>query len=318
MLQIFVNANYDFVGRRRWFYVASLAAVAVALLSIAGHRGLNYGIDFTGGSLIQVRYDKPVTVAEVRRGLDELKLGSAVIQQFGDAREYLIRLPESEQKTGEISARIQGALGRAAGAQVEIRRMEFVGPQVGRDLQLQALYAVLAGMVGILIYVAIRFDFRGGVISIAALAHDVIVALGALSITSREMSLPVLAALLTIVGYSINDTIVVFDRIRENRGRGLRKGQSLADLVNGAINQTLSRTVLTSFTVFLSAFVLFLFGGEVLHDFAFALLVGVITGTYSSIAAASLVLDWEVSGRTRATAGAKLSVKAEEVAAKKS
>jgi preprotein translocase subunit SecF len=318
MLQIFVNADYDFVGKRRWFYVASLAAVAVALLSIAAHRGLNYGIDFTGGTLIQVRYDKPVTVEQVRQGLDELKLGSAVIQQFGDAREYLMRLPESEQKTGEISARIQGALGRAAGAQVEIRRVEFVGPQVGRDLQLQALYAVLAGMVGILIYVAIRFDFRGGVISIAALAHDVIVALGALSITNREMSLPVLAALLTIVGYSINDTIVVFDRIRENRGRGLRKGQTLPDLVNGAINQTLSRTILTSFTVFLSAFVLYLFGGEVLHDFAFALLVGVITGTYSSIAAASLVMDWELSGRQRATAGARPTVKTEEVAAKKS
>jgi len=318
MLQIFVNANYDFVGKRRWFYGASLAAVAVALLSVAAHRGLNYGIDFTGGTLIQVRYDKPVTVAEVRQGLDELKLGSAVIQQFGDAREYLIRLAESEQKSGELSARIQGALGRAAGAQVEIRRVEFVGPQVGRDLQLQALYAVLAGMVGILIYVAIRFDFRGGVISIVALAHDVIVALGALSITNREMSLTVLAALLTIVGYSINDTIVVFDRIRENRGRGLRKGQTLANLVNGAINQTLSRTILTSFTTFLAAFVLLLFGGEVLHDFAFALVIGVITGTYSSVAAATLVMDWELSGRTRAPAAAKLSVKAEEVAAKKS
>ena len=318
MLQIFVNANYDFVGKRRWFYGASLAAVAVALLSVAAHRGLNYGIDFTGGTLVQVRYDKPVTVAEVRQGLDELKLGSAVIQQFGDAREYLIRLAESEQKSGELSARIQGALGRAVGAQVEIRRVEFVGPQVGRDLQLQALYAVLAGMVGILIYVAIRFDFRGGVISIVALAHDVIVALGALSITNREMSLTVLAALLTIVGYSINDTIVVFDRIRENRGRGLRKGQTLANLVNGAINQTLSRTILTSFTTFLAAFVLLLFGGEVLHDFAFALVIGVITGTYSSVAAATLVMDWELSGRTRAPAAAKLSVKAEEVAAKKS
>src|SRR3989442_13161333 len=129
MLQIFVNANYDFVGKRRWFYFASLAAVVASLLSIALHRGLSYGIDFTGGTVVQVRYDKPVTVAQVRQGLDELKLGSAVIQQFGDAREYLIRLPESEQKTGEISAGIQGALGRAAGAQVEVRRMEFVGPQ---------------------------------------------------------------------------------------------------------------------------------------------------------------------------------------------
>src|SRR3989441_2717922 len=144
MLQIFVNAKYDFIGKRRWFYLASLLSVVVALVSIAAHRGLNYGIDFTGGALIQVRYDRPATVGQVRQGLDELKLGSSVIQQFGDAREYLIRLPESEQKTGEISAGIQGALGRAAGAQVEIRRMEFVGPQVGRDLQLQALYAVLA------------------------------------------------------------------------------------------------------------------------------------------------------------------------------
>ena len=310
MLQIFVNANYDFVGKRRWFYIASLGAVVVALLSIALHRGLNYGIDFTGGTLIQVRYDKPVTVAQVRHGLDQLKLGAAVIQQFGDAREYLIRLAETEQKTEEIGPRIQGALGQAVGGSVEIRRIEFVGPQVGRDLQLQALYAVLAGMIGILIYVAIRFDFRGGVISIVALAHDVIVTLGMLSITNREMSLPVLASLLTIVGYSINDTIVVFDRIRESRGRGLRKGQNLADLVNGAINQTLSRTILTSFTVFITAGVLLLFGGEVLHDFAFALVIGVITGTYSSIAAASLVMDWESWSRLRARSSGKVPVKA--------
>ncbi|HYB44071.1 MAG TPA: protein translocase subunit SecF [Candidatus Methylomirabilis sp.] len=318
MVQIFVNANYDFVGKRRWFYIASLAAVALSLLSIALHRGLNYGIDFTGGSLIQVRYDRPVTVADVRKGLDELRLGSAVIQQFGDAQEYLIRLSGSEQRTEEISGRIVDALSRGAGTKVEIRRMEFVGPQVGRDLQFQALYAVLAGMAGILIYVAIRFDFRGGVISIAALAHDVIVTLGAISITNREMSLPLLAALLTIVGYSINDTIVVFDRIRESRGRGLRKGQTLADLVNGAINQTLSRTVLTSFTVFLTASVLYLFGGEVLHDFAFALVIGVLTGTYSSVAAATLVMDWELWSRKRTPARARLAVKGEEVAAKKS
>ena len=310
MLQIFVNANYDFVGKRRWFYIASLALVVAALLSIAVHRGLNYGIDFTGGTVIQVRFDKPVTVAQVREGLDELKLGSAVIQQFGDVREYLIRLPETGQKPEAITPRIQAALAKAASAQVEIRRVEFVGPQVGRDLQLQALYAVLAGMAGILIYVAIRFDFRGGVISIVAIAHDVIVTLGAISITGREMSLPVLASLLTIVGYSINDTIVVFDRIRESRGRGLRKGQTLADLVNGAINQTLSRTILTSFTTFVAAFVLLLFGGEVLHDFAFALVIGVITGTYSSIAAASLVVDWESWIRARPRATGKVPVKA--------
>jgi preprotein translocase subunit SecF len=312
MLQIFVNANYDFVGKRRWFYLASVTLVAAGLVSIALHGGLNYGIDFTGGALIQVRYDKPASVDQVRRGLDDIRLGNSVIQQFGDPREFLIRLPQGEGKGEELGSRIRGALSRVSGGQVEIRRIEFVGPQVGRDLQFQALYAVLAGMAGILIYVAIRFDFRGGVISIVALAHDVLVTLGALSISNREMSLPVLAALLTVVGYSINDTIVVFDRIRESRGKGLRKGQGLAELVNGAINQTLSRTVLTSFTTFLAALVLFLFGGEVLEDFAFALVVGVITGTYSSVAAATLVMDWEQwsRGRGRARAGGKVAAKA--------
>jgi preprotein translocase subunit SecF len=311
MMQIFVNASYDFVGKRRWFYIASLAVVALSVVSILLHGGLNYGIDFTGGTLIQVRYDKPVAVADVRRGLDDIKLGSAVIQQFGDAQEYLIRLPqEKDQRPEQITREVQTALGKAAGSKVELRRVEFVGPQVGRDLQFQALYAVLAGMAGILIYVAIRFDFRGGVISILAIAHDVIVTLGALSVANREMSLPVLAALLTIVGYSINDTIVVFDRIRESRGKGLRKGQSLADLVNAAINQTLSRTILTSFTTFLSALVLLVFGGEVLRDFAFALVVGVVTGTYSSVAAASFVVDWESWSRNRQRSPGKVPAKA--------
>jgi preprotein translocase subunit SecF len=284
--------------------------VVLSLMSILFRGGLNYGIDFTGGTLVQVRYDKPVTVEVVRRGLDEIKLGQAVIQQFGDAQEYLIRLHQAGEKPEALSKQVQDALSRAAGAAVEIRRLEFVGPQVGRDLQLQALYAVLAGMAGILIYVAFRFHFRDGVISVVAIAHDVIVTLGALSVTHREISLPVLAALLTIVGYSINDTIVVFDRIRETRAKGIRKGQNWADLVNAAMNQTLSRTVLTSFTVFLSALVLLLFGGEVLHDFSFALLVGVVTGTYSSVAAASLVMDWETWSRARSRTPRKVQAKA--------
>jgi preprotein translocase subunit SecF len=311
MLQIFVNANYDFVGKRRWFYLASGGFMLLSILSIIAHGGLNYGIDFTGGTLVQVRYDKPASVEIVRRGLDEIKLGGAVIQQFGDAQEYLIRLHQAGEKPDALSRQIQDALSKASGAKVEIRRLEFVGPQVGRDLQLQALYAVLAGMAGILIYVAFRFHFRDGVISVAAITHDIIVTLGALSVTNREISLPVLAALLTIVGYSINDTIVVFDRIRETRAKGIRKGQNWADLVNAAMNQTLSRTVLTSFTVFLSALVLLLFGGEVLHDFSFALLVGVVTGTYSSVAAASLVMDWEMWARARSRTSGKLPVRAE-------
>jgi len=310
MIQIFVNANYDFVGKRRWFYAASAGLMVLSLIWIFLVSGLNYGIDFTGGALIQVRYDKPATVDLVRRGLDEIKLGNAVIQQFGDAQEYLIRLPQVAEKQEALSRQVQDALAKAAGTKVEIRRLEFVGPQVGRDLQLQALYAVLAGMAGILIYVAFRFHFRDGVISVVAIAHDVIVTLGALSVTHRELSLPVLAALLTIVGYSINDTIVVFDRIRESRGKGLRKGQTLAELVNAAMNQTLSRTLLTSFTTFISAAVLLIFGGEVLRDFAFALVVGVVTGTYSSIAAASLVLDWETWSRARTGSSGKVPAKA--------
>jgi preprotein translocase subunit SecF len=310
MLQIFVNAKYDFVGKRQWFYAASGGLVLLSLTWVLFVGGLNYGIDFTGGALVQVRYDKPASVDLVRRGLDEIKLGNAVIQQFGDVQEYLIRLPQGGEKPDQLSKQVQDALEKAASAKVEIRRLEFVGPQVGRDLQLQALYAVLAGMGGILLYVAFRFHFRDGVISVAAIAHDVIVTLGALSVTQREMSLPVLAALLTIVGYSINDTIVVFDRIRESRAKGLRKGQTLAELVNAAMNQTLSRTLLTSFTTFVSALVLFIFGGEVLRDFAFALVVGVVTGTYSSIAAASLVMDWETWSRGRARAGGKVAAKA--------
>jgi preprotein translocase subunit SecF len=310
MMQIFVNANYDFVGKRKWFYVASAGFMVLSLATILFHGGLNYGIDFTGGALVQVRYDKPASVDLVRKGLDDIKLGNAVIQQFGDAQEYLIRLPQGGEKPDQLSTQVQDALAKAANAKVEIRRLEFVGPQVGRDLQFQALYAVLAGMAGILIYVAFRFHYRDGTISVVAIAHDVIVTLGVMTLAHREMSLPVLAALLTIVGYSINDTIVVFDRIRESRGKSLRKGQTWAEVVNAAMNQTLSRTVLTSFTVFMSAVVLFVFGGEVLRDFSFALLVGVVTGTYSSIAAASLVMDWETWSRARARSGGKVTAKA--------
>jgi preprotein translocase SecF subunit len=166
-------------------------------------------------------------------------------------------------------------------------------------------------MVGILVYTAARFDFKGGVAAILALMHDVVISLGALSVAHREMSLPVLAALLTIVGFSINDTIVTFDRIRENRGRGLRRGESLADVINAAINQTLSRTILTSLTVFLVVAVLFVFGGEVLRDFAFTLLVGVVTGTYSTVfVAAPIILDWENWTQARQRGGKKAVVKA--------
>ncbi|MBI3458412.1 MAG: protein translocase subunit SecF [Candidatus Rokubacteria bacterium] len=300
MLQVFVNPRYDFIGRRRWAYLVSAVFVLTGLLHIAYKGGLQYGIDFAGGTLVQVRFERGTTVDAVRAALDRVRLGESVIQQFGDPQEYLIRVPAGGGGLEEVSKRVDSGLREAGLPGFEVRRLEFVGPQVGRDLQLQAIYAVLAGMAGILAYTAIRFDFKGGVAAIVALIHDVLVALGALSLTSREMSLPVLAALLTIVGYSINDTIVVFDRIRENRGRGIRKGETLADVINAAINQTLSRTILTSLTVFLVVAVLYAFGGEVLRDFAFTLLVGVVTGTYSSVfVAAPIIVDWEAWSQAR-------------------
>jgi preprotein translocase SecF subunit len=302
MLQIFVNPRYDFIGKRRWAYLISLVITLAGLLHIGYKGGLQYGIDFAGGTLVQVRFAQETTVDGVRRALDRVKLGESVIQQFGDRQEYLIRVPAGSGSLEEVSKRVETGLKEARLPAFEVRRLEFVGPQVGKDLQMQAFYAVLAGMAGILIYTAIRFDFKGGVAAILALVHDVLVALAGISLTNREMSLPVLAALLTIVGYSINDTIVVYDRIREHRGRGIRKGETLSDVINTAINQTLSRTVLTSLTVFLVVAVLFTFGGEVLRDFAFALLVGVVTGTYSSIfVAAPIIVDWEAwsQGRQR-------------------
>ncbi|MBI2878539.1 MAG: protein translocase subunit SecF [Candidatus Rokubacteria bacterium] len=301
MFRILGDTNYDFIGKRRWAYLLSAVFIVVGVGSILMPGvGLRYGIDFAGGTLVQLRFAEPVRVEAIRAALAGVQLGESVIQQFGDPQEYLIRVAAGGGLE-ETSQRVTGALQGQGLPGFEVRRLEFVGPQVGRDLQLQALQAVAWGIVGILIYTAIRFDFKGGVAAVVALLHDVLVTLGAFSLTGRELNLPVLAALLTIVGYSINDTIVVFDRIRENRGKGIRKGQTLADVINASINQTLSRTLLTSLTVFLVLVVLYLFGGEVLRDFSFALLVGVITGTYSSVfVAAPLVVDWEARAEARA------------------
>lgn len=310
MLQVFVGTRYDFLRWRRWAYALSAAFTLLGLAHIAYRGGLAYGIDFAGGTLVQVRFQQATTVDAVRRALAGVGLGDSIIQEFGDPAEYLVRVPAGTGGIEAVSRRVEGAL-RAGGLPgFEVRRLEFVGPQVGRDLQRNAVLAVLWGMAAILVYTAVRFDFKGGVAAILALLHDVLVALGALSLTGREMSLPVLAALLTIVGYSINDTIVVFDRIRENRGRGGRRGETLADLVNASINQTLSRTLLTAGTTFLATAVLFAFGGEVLRDFAFVLLVGVVTGTYSSVfVAAPLVVDWERWLEARQRGARKAAVK---------
>ena len=302
MFELFRTPSYDFIGKRRWAYVVSLIFIAIGLVSLVLKGGLKYDIDFAGGTLIQVRFERQVSIETIRAGLGRIRLGESVIQEFGGPREFIVRLPLAES-SAEIRKRVEDAFkAEPSLGGFEIRRVEFVGPQVGKDLQLQAVYAVVAGLVGILLYIAIRFDLKGGVAAIIAVFHDVLVSVGALSLTNREFSLPVLAALLTIIGYSVNDTIVAYDRLRENRGKLLKKGQPFDRQMNEAVNQTLSRTVLTALTTFFSTAILLAFGGKVLEDFAFVLFVGVITGTYSTIyIAGALVVEWTawVEGRLR-------------------
>jgi preprotein translocase subunit SecF len=302
MIEIFRTPSYNFIGRRRIAYAVSILAMILGLGSLAV-RGLRYDIDFTGGTLVQVRFEQRPDIGKIRSALGTMGIGESIIQEFGDPREYIIRLPLTSPTSQEVGKKIEQALvADPSLGKSEIRRVEFVGPQVGKELQLQAIYAVLFGLAGILIYLAVRFDLKGGVAAVVAVFHDVVVCLGAMSLFGKEFSLPVLAALLTIIGFSVNDTIVAYDRLRENRGRGSQRGKIFADQMNDAVNQTLSRTVLTSLTVFFSTAILLFLGGKTLEDFAFVLFVGVITGTYSTIyVAAALVVDWtiHVEGKRR-------------------
>jgi preprotein translocase subunit SecF len=302
MIEIFRTPSYNFIGRRRIAYAVSILAMILGLGSLAV-KGLRYDIDFTGGTLVQVRFEQRPDIGKIRSALGTLGIGESIIQEFGDSREYIIRLPLTSPTSQEVAKKIEQALvADPSLGKSEIRRVEFVGPQVGKELQLQAIYAVLFGLVGILIYLAVRFDLKGGVAAVIAVFHDVVVCLGAMALFGKEFSLPVLAALLTIIGFSVNDTIVAYDRLRENRGRGSQRGKRFADQMNDAVNQTLSRTVLTSLTVFFSTAILLFLGGKTLEDFAFVLFVGVITGTYSTVyVAAALVVDWtmHVEGRRR-------------------
>ncbi len=302
MIELFRNPSFDFIGKRKWAYIVSGIAILISVVSLLT-QGLRYDVDFTGGTLVQVRFEQAPSVDRIRAALARVGLGEVSIQEFGDPREFITRLPLTGASSEEVTQKIQNVLGAEASlGKFEIRRVEYVGPQVGRELQRQAIYAVLAGMVGILLYIALRFDLKGGVAAIVAVVHDVLICLGAISLTHREFSLPVLAALLTIIGYSVNDTIVAYDRLRENRGKMLQRGRSFVLQMNEAVNQTLSRTVLTALTTFMATAILLFFGGKVLEDFAFVLFVGIITGTYSTIyVAGALVVDWTlyVEGRLR-------------------
>jgi len=293
------DTRIDFVGNRHVAYAISGVVVLVSLLAIAIW-GPRLGIDFSGGSLLHVRFQRPVAIGEVRGALREL--GSDVsVQDFGATEgEFLLRIPEAGSGFGEVGARIKAALDQAFGAATyEVLRTETVGPRVGKDLRQKGILAILFATLMMGAYIALRFELRFGIGAAIALSHDVLAAVGALILFNYEFDLTVVAALLTVVGFSVNDTVIVSDRIRENM-RKLRR-QPLDAIINVSVNETLSRTILTTGTTLLVTITLYLLGGSVIHAFAFTLLVGFIAGVYSSIFVASqIVLAFE---RRRAAPG---------------
>ena len=294
----------DFLGRRGLAGIVSAVLIVIGLVSL-GVRGLAFGIDFTGGTLVEVSYEESVEASSVRDLIANAGFESALVQYFGTSKDILVRLPASAiENAAQVSSRIMVALrspyketlvtsasgdlqqclsdnGTSGRCVVQMRRVEFVGPQVGAELTEKGGLAMLYALLGILIYVSWRFEWRFAIGAVVALVHDVLITVGVFSVLGLEFSLPVLAAILAVIGYSLNDTIVVFDRVRENF-RKMRRGTPI-DIMNVSVNQTLSRTLLTSLTTLLVVMTLLILGGEVINGFATALLVGVLVGTYSSI-----------------------------------
>jgi len=332
--------NIDFIGKRKIAFVISLAMILVSIGTLIVNKGPRYGIDFAGGTLVQVKFDAPVTMNRIKAGLQNMELAASAVQQFGQAEdnEYLIRTDATTPAMQDLSEKIEHRLKEATGVAVEIRRMEMVGPQVGEDLREKALFAMFYALLFITVYISGRFELKwakSGVVAVAimgavyilslfnvsipflmlaalivslaifwffefkyamgaivAIIHDVTITVGIFSIFDKEFTLPIVAALLTIIGYSLNDTIIVFDRIREN----LRKyhKEPLTTIVNKSINETLSRTILTSLTTLAVVVALFVLGGGIIHSFSFALLIGILIGTYSSVYVASpILLAWQ-------------------------
>ena len=290
-MALFENANYDFI-KWRWHAIALSAIVIIAGFAYGFQRGIPLGIDFSGGTILVVKFEQPVTDDQVRGAIASVTVEN-VIQTYGDAaqNQKLIRIPQLVVEEGgalDQNARaVVDALTKANIGKFEVISQELVGPVIGADLQRKGIYATLASIVGITIYIGLRFRFAFAIGAIAATLHDVLVTLAFLFFFGYDLSLNVVAAILTITGYSVNDTIVIFDRVRENM-RTKRRG-SLEQVVNESVNQTLSRTIITAGTTFLAVLALYLFGGEVLEAFAFTMLVGIISGTYSTIFIASSI-----------------------------
>ena len=297
-MQLFKDeTRFDFMGQINAAMIISGIVILIGLGSIVFSGGLKYGIDFAGGTLVQLQFKNPPDIEVIRDGLKTIGLGESTIQEFGSKKDILIRVERSEEKLEAVGAMVKRSLSQKFNSDdITVERVEMVGPKVGRDLREKALLSILYAIIGIVIYISWRFEFQYAIAAIIALIHDVLVTMGAFSILDKEFTLVIVAAFLTIIGYSLNDTIVVFDRIRENLRR---KGKlSLSEIINSSINQTLSRTLLTSGTTLLVVLALFFFGGAIIHDFSFALLVGVFVGTYSSIFIASVFLVYWASRKT--------------------
>lgn len=304
-MQIFSRKTHiDFIGNRRIPIAVSIILV-IATLVILFTRGLNFGLDFTGGTLVELSYTEPVQVAPIRKQLADAGLTDSVVQHFGTSRDIMVRIPVS--KDGNSSAlsnqvveilrknvgdrlltsrpgkaqQCTGDGNEIADCKIQVRRIEFVGPQVGEELTEQGGLAMLYTLIAVLAYVMFRFEWRFAIGAVVAISHDVLLTFGFFSLLQLEFSLSVLAAILAVLGYSLNDTIVVFDRIRENF-RKMRKDTTV-EIMNTSINQTLARTIITSTTTMLTVLALFVFGGDIIHGFAIALMVGIVVGTYSSI-----------------------------------
>tara|TARA_B110000438_G_scaffold58418_1_gene58473 strand:+ start:1693 stop:2598 length:906 start_codon:yes stop_codon:yes gene_type:complete len=293
-MEIFKRVTeYNFMAKKTLAIVLSSVVILVGIISMITHGGLKYGIDFDGGTLVQLKFKTPPAIEDLRDGLKTIGLGDSTIQEFGSKNHILIRVEKSEEKLEEIGSKVKNSLiGKFQADDILVERVEMVGPKVGKDLREKAILSIIYAIIGIVIYISWRFELQYAIAAIIALVHDVLVTMGAFSLVDKEFTLVIVAAFLTIIGYSLNDTIVVFDRIRENMRR---KGKtSFADVINMSINQTLSRTILTSGTTLLVVVALFFRGGEIIHDFSFALIVGVVVGTYSSIFIASVFLVyWE-------------------------
>ena len=289
------DVNINFVGRIKGALIFSLILIGISLIFLISKGGLRYGIDFEGGTLVQIKFFNTVDISEVRVALDTLAIEGLRVQEFGEkgANEYLITMKKTTEELEGLSEKVKSILKQKFGPDsLEVRRVEMVGPKVGKDLRRKGMFAVTFSLLGMLIYIWWRFELRFGVGAILCLIHDVCITLGALSLTNKPIDLPIIAALLTVVGYSVNDTIIISDRIRENLKKMIRG--RLRDIVNKSINQTLSRTCITAGTTLMVIIALFFLGGEVIHDFAFTILVGICIGTYSSIFIASpLLIVWE-------------------------